>query len=166
MDSDDMDLDLDDMDLDSLNIPLPSMGKNTAATDPSLSLHKYMSFGLTKPTARSPEKKLDQSKIEDKNLNNIFTAPLPVPKKKGPSIASFLKDNIKSSTMNVFKGMSATAPLLMTPSQMTLKDKTPSFSGNFNKANEESKGIEPMDMDEFDDFDDMDFDDIPEPTMM
>jgi hypothetical protein len=159
-------MDSDDMDLDSLDIPLPSMGKNTAVTDPSLSLQKNISFGPTKATIRSPEKKLDQPKIEDKNLNNIFTAPLPVLKKKGPSIASFLKDNIKSATMNVFKGMSATAPLLMTPSQMNLKDKTPSFSGNFNKANEESKDIEPMDMDEFEDFDDMDFDDIPEPTMM
>lgn len=154
------------MDFENLNLPPPKMGKSTATTDLQLSLNRNISFGPAKIANSAPEKKLDQPKIEDKNQNNIFTSPPPLSGKKGPSIASFLKENIKSSTMDVFKGMSASASLLMTPSLMNLKDRTPSFSGHFTKVNEESKDNDNMDMGEYDEFDDMDLDDIPEPTLM
>ena len=159
------DMDMDDLDMDNFDIPLPTMGKSTVTSTPSLSLNRNVSFGPAVINSNTPEKKLDQPKIEDKNEKNIFTSPPPLSGKKGPSIASFLKENIKSSTMDVFKGMSATASLLMTPSLMNLKERTPSFSGHFSKPNEESKEIEAMDMEEFDEFDDMDLDDIPEPTL-
>lgn len=159
-------MDLDDMDFENLNLPPPLMGKGTAATDPSPSLNRNISFGPAKNAISTPEKKLDQTKIEDKIQKNVFTSPPPLAGKKGSSIASFLKENIKSSTMDVFKGMSASASLLMTPSLMNLKDRTPSFSGQFAKANEESKDNDNMDMGEYDEFDDMELDDIPEPTFM
>lgn len=157
---------MDDMDMDDFEIPtLTNKKSNILDTAPSLKMHRGISFGPAAENKTTHPKKFGQTKIEDQNQLNANNAPQSQKPNKGPSIASFLKSNLKSSPINGFVGLSASAAALFGQKCDVPMNKSPSFNPNVNDVEEEEKNMHDLDFEEMDDLDDMDLDDLPEPNL-
>ena len=134
-------------------------------TAPTLKMFRGISFGPAAQNEAYPEKKVGQTKIEDQNQLKAPEPPLMKKPTKGPSIASFLKSNLKTNTINNLVGMSASASALFNGKSENSMSKSPSFNPFQKDIKEEEKNLDSIDYDEMDDMEDMDIDDIPEPSL-
>mmetsp|Transcript_22819 Transcript_22819/g.20294 ORF Transcript_22819/g.20294 Transcript_22819/m.20294 type:complete len:176 (-) Transcript_22819:92-619(-) len=167
--------DMDDMDdLDNFDLPVPKLGLTTQTTEPSLQLLKNVSFGPVRETSGNPKmsfnppismkKVVNSSFGEDKSLPNFggekSTQPL-----KGSSIASFLKESLKPSTLKNFNGISASATAFLSSNPFTSSKTNNPFRLTPSAKKEDIKLDTSMEMDELGDIDDMDLDNIEEPSL-
>ena len=166
--------DLEDM--ENFDIPLPSLGQNTKETEPSLPLLKNVSFGPSnevKCESKIRKNNLNPPISMSKVVNNSFGGDKTLPRfggdkfnvqPKGATIASFLQKNLKSSTLNSFSGISASA--LLSSNSLGSSSKNDNFTLTPQACKDENvKHDSSMEIDEFEEMDDMDFDNIPEPSL-
>jgi hypothetical protein len=156
----------DDMDLDGFDIPQTKTKEISHNTAPDLALNRHVSFGPITQYKKSPEKELEARKVENNKEEDeeiIDTTPLKMTKKT-PSIASFLKNSLKSgSSKGIMDFDTKKASLFASQSyENSISNRKPAKT--FKMIQEEEKGMDDMGLGEFDDLDDMDIDDIPEPT--
>lgn len=153
------------MDLDGFDIPQTKTKEISHNTAPELALNRHVSFGPISHNKKSPEKELEARKVENKKEEEeeIIDTTLKMTK-KAPSIASFLKNSLKSGpSKSIMAFDTKKASLFASQSfENTISNRKPIQP--FKMIQEEEKGMDDMGLEEFDDLDDMDIDDIPEPT--
>lgn len=121
--ADDLDeMDMEDINMDEISIPLPLLGHNTQGTEKkTLTLNKAVSFGPSQEN-QNQERVLNSPAAMIKSKNNMFGIGSAKQSIKGTSIASFLQNKIRPSTLKDINSLSASATAFLGGNSFTMKN--------------------------------------------